>query len=86
MYVTFLLNVGYLRSDTLKGIKLLIKQCSGLTKDDIEILGVPRDRITEKEWKSILSFAKYENRCKFLLKDKNGLDVIPKIEYEWYVK
>jgi len=55
-------------------------------KEDIEILGVPRSKISEKEWKSILRMAKYQSGAKFILKDEKGLDVKPIVEYEWYVK
>jgi hypothetical protein len=57
-----------------------------LTKNDIEILGVPRSRITEKEWQSILRMAKYQNGATFILKDDRGIDVKPQVEYEWYIK
>jgi len=57
-----------------------------VTKDDIEILGISRNKISEKEWKSILSMAKYQGGATYILKDEKGLDVIPQIEYEWYVK
>jgi hypothetical protein len=56
------------------------------SKEDIEILGVPRSRITEKEWQSILRMAKYQNGATYILKDDKGFDVKPQTEYEWYVK
>jgi hypothetical protein len=52
----------------------------------IVILGLPRNKITEKEWASILRMAKYQDGATFILKDEKGLDVSPKVEYEWYVK
>jgi len=58
----------------------------GLSKDDIEILGVPRSKISEKEWQSILRMAKYQDAATFILKDEKGLDVVPQTEYEWYIK
>jgi hypothetical protein len=57
-----------------------------LKKEDIVILGVSRNKITEKEWESILRMAKYQNGGTYLLKDERGLDVVPQVEYEWYVK
>ncbi|MDD3875414.1 MAG: hypothetical protein PHT69_02220 [Bacteroidales bacterium] len=57
-----------------------------IKKEDIEILGIPRNKISEKEWKSILSMAKHQQGAIFILKDEKGLDVEPQIEYEWYVK
>lgn len=63
-----------------------MKNGGEIKKEDIEILGVPRSKISEKEWKSILSMAKYQNGATFILKDENGLDVEPQVEYEWYVK
>lgn len=61
-------------------------QTDYIKKEDIEILGVPRSKISEKEWKSILSMAKHQQGATFLLKDEKGLDVEPQVEYEWYVK
>ena len=58
----------------------------GLSKNDIEILGVPRSKISEKEWQSILRMAKYQDGATFILKDEKGLDVVPQTEYEWYIK
>jgi len=57
-----------------------------ISKEDIVILGVPRSKITEKEWTSILRMAKYQDGATFILKDEKGLDVTPQVEYEWYVK
>jgi hypothetical protein len=58
----------------------------GLTKNDIEILGIPRSKINEKEWQSILRMAKLQDGATFILKDEKGLDVVPQTEYEWYIK
>jgi hypothetical protein len=58
----------------------------GLSKNDIEILGVPRSKISEKEWQSILRMAKYQDGATFIFKDEKGLDVVPQTEYEWYIK
>lgn len=57
-----------------------------VSKEDIEILGVPRHKITEKEWESIIRMAKYQDGATFILKDKNYKDVFPQVEYEWYIK
>lgn len=57
-----------------------------ISKEDIEILGIPRNKITEKEWASILRMAKYQDGATYILKDEKGLDVSPKVEYEWYIK
>lgn len=56
----------------------------GVTKSDIQILGVPESEITEREWASILRMASYNNRYGvFILKDENYKDVVPKVEYTW---
>ncbi len=57
-----------------------------ITKEDIVILGVPRSKITEWDWKSILGMAKTLDRATFILKDEKGRDVVPQVEFEWYVK
>lgn len=64
------------------------KMASGgeVKKEDIVILGVPRNKITEKEWQSILRMAKYQDGATYILKDEKGLDVVPQVEYEWYLK
>jgi len=57
-----------------------------LTKNDIKIVGVPRNKINEREWQSILRMAKYVNNATFILKDDNYRDVEPQVLYQWYVK
>ena len=57
-----------------------------IKKEDVVILGVPRNKITEKEWQSILRMAKYQDGATYILKDEKGLDVVPQVEYEWYLK
>jgi hypothetical protein len=57
-----------------------------LAKEDIEILGVDRSKITEKEWASIFRMANYQDGGTYILKNEKGLDVSPQVEYEWYVK
>jgi hypothetical protein len=56
-----------------------------ITREDITILGVPRSKITDKEWESIIRMSKYQKGATFILKDEKGLDVKPQIEYDWYV-
>lgn len=57
-----------------------------ISKDDIVILGVPRSKITEWDWKSILGMAKSIGGGTFILKDEKGRDIVPQVEFEWYVK
>jgi hypothetical protein len=57
-----------------------------ISKEDITILGVPRSKITEFDWKSILGMAKHLDHATFILKNEKGLDVKPQVEFEWYVK
>jgi hypothetical protein len=76
----------YSKNKYAKGGRAGLTKRVGLTKNDIVILGVPRSKITEKEWESILSFAEYRSTGTFLLKDEKGLDVIPLVEYEWLVQ
>ena len=56
-----------------------------ISREDITILGVPRNKITDREWESILEMAKHLDGATFILKDENFNDVKPQVEYEWYV-
>jgi hypothetical protein len=57
-----------------------------LKKEDIEIIGVSRNKINEKEWASILRMARLQDTATYILKDEKGLDVKPQVQYTWYVK
>jgi len=74
----------YLNSSKFEHGGSLYADGGGVTKSDIQILGVPESEITEREWASILRMASYNNRYGvFILKDENYKDVVPKVEYTW---
>lgn len=58
-----------------------------ITKDDIEILGISRNLLTDREWEQILRMIKYgQISGTYILKDENYKDVKPEREYEWHLK